>query len=63
MRTSEITHRYEFTPQSGGTSQQDFTVIRKLRIKASPFGFGLSEEDFTDFQKSILLALGISRAT
>jgi hypothetical protein len=64
MRTSELTHRYEFTSAStGGISQQDFTVVRKLRIKASPFGFGLSESDFTDFQKSILLALGISRVT
>lgn len=34
---------------------------RKTRVHASPFGFGLSPESFTDSQWAILAALGISR--
>jgi hypothetical protein len=34
---------------------------RKYRVKACPFGFGLSWKDFTPFQLSILGALGTSR--
>jgi hypothetical protein len=34
---------------------------RKMRAKASPFGFGLTYEDFTPSQLAILAALGISR--
>jgi len=35
---------------------------RKMRVKASPFGFGLNPDlDFTDHQWAILGALGISR--
>lgn len=34
---------------------------RKMRAKASPFGFGLSPEAFTPQQWAILAALGISR--
>lgn len=63
MRTSTITRRYEWSKAGVGTSTQDFTVTRKVRIKASPFGFGLRDEDLTPFQWSILSALGIQRFT
>lgn len=36
-------------------------VTRKMRVPASPFGFGLTGGDFSARQWSILLALGISR--
>jgi hypothetical protein len=34
---------------------------RKYRIRASPFGFGLTWKEFSPFQTSILLALGSNR--
>jgi len=37
------------------------TFERKYRVKASPFGFGLTWKDFDPFQLSILAALGVSR--
>jgi hypothetical protein len=37
------------------------TVERKERIKATPFGFGLVDSDFTNRQWAILAALGITR--
>jgi hypothetical protein len=37
------------------------TFERKYRVKASPFGFGLTWKDFDPFQLSILGALGVSR--
>jgi len=37
------------------------TYERKYRVKASPFGFGLTWKDFDPFQLSILGALGVSR--
>lgn len=46
-----------------GTSIQEFQTIRKLRIGASPFGFGLSDSDLSLSQQAILAALGITRVT
>lgn len=37
------------------------TTLRKRRVKASPFGFGLDPETFTESQWAILLALGMSK--
>ena len=37
------------------------TTLRKRRIKASPFGFGLNPETFSEGQWAILLALGMSK--
>jgi len=66
MRQSTVTRRFEWqggTTAAGRFSSQDFTVERKMRIKASPFGFGLTDKDLTPFQWSILAALGIQWAT
>lgn len=43
------------------TGTWNCSIERKLRIPASPFGFGLTGDDFDPRQWSILLALGISR--
>ncbi len=37
------------------------TFERKYRVRASPFGFGLTWQDFDPFQLSILGALGVNR--
>jgi hypothetical protein len=39
-----------------------FSSVKKQRIKASPFGFGLTWESFTPRQIGILTALGISKS-
>jgi hypothetical protein len=56
-RTSQgfvnITHPYETHHRR----------VRKARVKASPFGFGLNPSDFSSDQWAILGALGISRLT
>jgi len=62
MQTTILTKRVEW--HGGGShSIQDFTVSRKVRLKASPFGFGLKYDDLDTRQKAILVALGITRAT
>jgi hypothetical protein len=57
---------YTSTPWTyqGGPTVSDRLVClleSKRRIKATPFGFGLTLSSFTDWQWSILAALGISR--
>jgi hypothetical protein len=42
--------------------RQTFTSIRRSRMKATPFGFGLNPASFTSRQWSILAALGATRA-
>jgi hypothetical protein len=34
--------------------------VRKQRVRSTPFGFGLNPDSFTDYQWSILAALGLS---
>jgi hypothetical protein len=43
-------------------SQQSFGKETKIRLRASPFGFGLSFDGFTPRQLAIITALGITRA-
>lgn len=62
QRTSDACRQITFE-NAFGTSIQEFHMIRKLRIRASPFGFGISDEDLTDSQTAILAALGITRFT
>jgi len=49
----------------GQTLSQTFTTTVKKRVRATPFGFGLDPgwKDFSDRQKAILGALGISRVS
>lgn len=42
--------------------EQKFGRETKARVRASPFGFGLSFDGFTPRQMAILAALGITRA-
>lgn len=44
------------------TSNEVFSAVRKMRRKATPYGFGLLESSFTTRQWAILAALGITRA-
>lgn len=62
MQHTKLTRRVEWT-SSSGSSTEDFIVERKVRVRASPFGFGVSWESLSDYQLSILAALGITRVT
>jgi hypothetical protein len=43
------------------TSPISFIAETKSRRRANPFGFGLTDDDLSDRQKSIIVALGLSR--
>lgn len=62
MQHTTLTTRVEFTCPSGSSSE-DFVSERKVRIKASPYGFGVKWESLSDYQLSILAALGVTRVT
>jgi hypothetical protein len=67
MREHRITDTYSLwgpTFKTGlkGPYSQSFTTIRKRRLKATPYGFGLSFDGFSTQQLAILAALGISRS-
>lgn len=40
---------------------QEFTTTVKIRRRATPFGFGLDFDSFSQFQLSILAALGLTK--
>lgn len=68
MSTTEevykVVSRLNVRASLGGpwTDEWEFPIIRKTRIEASPFGFGLTGIDFSARQWSILSALGLSRS-
>lgn len=70
MQASEykVTSTHSGLSPAGGVSgslpstlSSTVTYSWKTRIRASPFGFGLTTEDFTPRQWAVLAALGISR--
>ncbi len=67
MATQQRSHTYHLTGSrlldgSPLTLEQQFTAVTKQRVRATPFGFGLSPNaDFSMKQWSILAALGITR--
>ncbi len=66
METSTISRTWELTRHGLRGCPDPLTLTlsktRKKRIKASPFGFGLTWESFTPRQIGILTALGISKS-
>lgn len=46
----------------GGPIHSTWRIVKKERIRSTPFGFGLNADGFTDHQWSILGALGLTRA-
>lgn len=67
MREHRITDTYTlfgptFKTGMRGPYSQSFTTVRKRRLKATPYGFGLTFDGFTTQQLAILAALGISRS-
>lgn len=73
MQTKEVETKVSMPPISGrnGSGWEAISppyritssYVRKARVKASPFGFGLNPSEFTSDQWAILGALGISRVT
>lgn len=68
MQHTTIVDTYELTAITGYTPScntppltQTFTQERKVRLKASPFGFGLNSANLSTRQKAIIAALGISQ--
>jgi hypothetical protein len=67
MQTKRITHTYHLgnlnwnSGLQGASTTQSFTTVKKKRLKATPYGFGLDTGAFTARQWAILGALGISR--
>jgi len=63
-------HKYTFTfvgptgfkPQDQRPPDLTTVTETKVRRQATPYGFGLSWDDFTSRQKAIVAALGISRS-
>lgn len=63
-RTRRVTTVRSVQPLVGscGNLVAEFQNIRKERIKATPYGFGLNTEAFTPSQWAILAALGMTKA-
>jgi len=67
MEHSRSTYTYTFVGPSGltgGARPPSVTTVNetKRRIKASPYGFGLTSGDLSARQKAIAAALGVSRS-
>jgi hypothetical protein len=67
MATTTVTKRYTLRTAGINGMQsdliQEFGTVIKQRHKATPYGFGLNPQTFTDQQWAILAALGISRGS
>jgi len=61
MRTTTYSQTLITNEGQSVTTAISLIQERKLRRKATPFGFGLTEEDLTSRQKAILAAIGISK--
>jgi len=61
MSTVYKENRYNLSGSPVGPLEQTFGAEYKLRLKASPYGFGYDWPNFSAYQLSILAALGISR--
>jgi hypothetical protein len=65
MCTTTVTHKYTLRssqiPLIGYDLVQEYSTVIKQRLKATPYGFGLNPQAFTEQQWAILAALGISR--
>lgn len=69
MQTKSVTDTYRLSglsfnsgPSSVSTFQSFKTTVKK-RVKATPYGFGLDTDAFTERQWAILGALGVSRGS
>lgn len=69
MRTERISDRVSIRgvrlkrdPKPLDDLWQEFGVVTKYRLKASPYGFGLDWDGFSPRQLAIMAALGISRS-
>lgn len=66
MEHTIVKYEYTFTPNSGilkgGPISLTILDETKKRVKASPFGFGVSWDGFDTTQLAILAALGLSRS-
>lgn len=66
MKRTKVSNVFVHDGPSGvvtnsGTRRIDFITETKQRQRATPYGFGLSMDSLSDFQKSILIALGMRR--
>jgi hypothetical protein len=62
-KTAEITHEHSgvgFKSGATGPITTTFGTTLKRRVKAHPYGFGLTDESLTARQLAILAALGIT---
>lgn len=70
MRRRTVKHVYQlesttmkYLSRQTGTMRQSFTTTVKSRRKASPYGFGLTFDGFSNRQLATLAALGLSRGS
>jgi len=66
MRTTRVTDTYalsgiRFKSFSPGTVTVRLTTVRKERVRATPYGFGVNPNSFSDNQWAILIALGLTK--
>lgn len=66
METTIVEYQYTYTGAGQGPGREGCSMIivdeTKKRLKASPFGFGVSWDSFDTTQLAILAALGLSRS-